>query len=78
MKGETTEPKSKREMIAELEAQIAAHREDVIEQIRGIVAEHGLDPRAVAEALAPRRRRAVATAAQPASAADPQSGGTTE
>lgn len=72
MKGETTEPKSKREMIAELEAQIAAHRADVIEQIKAIVAEHGLDPRAVAEALAPRRRRAVATAAQPAQITEQQ------
>lgn len=61
MKGETNEPKSKREMIAELEAQIAAHRADVIEQIKWIVAERGLDPRAVAEALVPKRKRAPVT-----------------
>lgn len=50
--------KTTAETIAELQAQLEAHRATLIAEIVETVQQNGIDPRAVCEALIPRRRRA--------------------
>lgn len=53
--------KTTAETIAELQAQLDAHRAKLIAEIAQMVQSNGIDPRAVCEALGVRRRRTVQT-----------------